>query len=56
MDEAEKLYGVQLHFDFNLKDIRKELDQIKEFYPEEVRNRVEELIRMQIRKYGYLVK
>ena len=56
VDEAEKLYGVQLHFDFNLKDIRKELDQIKEFYPEEVRNRVEELIRMQIRKYGYLVK
>ena len=56
IDEAEKLYGVQLHFDFNLKDIRKELDQIKEFYPEEVRNRVEELMRMQIRKYGYLVR
>ena len=51
LDEAEKLYGVQLRFDFNIKDVKKELDQLEQFYPKEVRERVEELIRRQIRKY-----
>lgn len=53
LDEAEKLYGVQLQFDFNIKDVKKELDQLEQFYPKEVRERVEELIRRQIRKYRY---
>ena len=56
VDEAEKLYGVQLQFEFNIKDIKKELDQIRKFYPAEVSNRVEELMRIQIRYYGYLIK
>ncbi len=56
VDEAEKLYGVQLQFEFNIKDIKKELDQIRKFYPAEVSNREEELMRIQIRKYGYLIK
>lgn len=56
VDEAEKLYGVQLQFEFNIKGIKKELDQIRKFYPAEVSNRVEELMRIQIRKYGYLIK
>lgn len=56
VDKAEKLYGVQLQFEFNIKDIKKELDQIRKFYPAEVSNRVEELMRIQIRKYGYLIK
>ena len=48
VDEAEKLYGVQLQFEFNIKDIKKELDQIRKFYLAEVSNRVEELMRIQI--------
>ncbi len=56
VDEAEKLYGVQLQFEFNIKGIKKELDQIRKFYPAEVSNREEELMRIQIRKYGYLIK
>lgn len=56
VDKAEKLYGVQLQFEFNIKGIKKELDQIRKFYPAEVSNRVEELMRIQIRKYGYLIK
>ncbi len=44
VDEAEKLYGVQLQFEFNIRDIKKELDQIRKFYPAEVSNRVEEVL------------
>lgn len=56
IDEAEKLYGVQLHFNFNMKDIKKELEKVEQFYPREIRRRVEELIRIQMRKYQYLMR
>lgn len=56
LDEAEKLYGVQLQFDFDIKDVKKELDQLEGFYLKEVRERVEELIRRQIRKYRYFMR
>ena len=56
LDEAEKLYGVQLHFDFNMKDVESVLNQMVRFYSEEVRERVEELMRRQMRKYRYFMK
>lgn len=55
LEEAESLYGVQMHFHFTLKNVREELDQLAEGYPVEVRRRVEYLMSLQIRKYAYLM-
>lgn len=39
-----------------MKDVEQKLENIAECYPEEVRKRVEEVMRRQIRKYQYLIK
>lgn len=56
LDAAEELYGVQVYFDFDLQDALAELAILSEPYPAAVRERVEELLRRQIRKYRYLMK
>lgn len=53
LDISEKLYGGQLKFTFTKKDVKVLLDAAI-IYPEEVRNRVEEVIYLQMEKYGYL--
>lgn len=53
LDIAEKLYGQHLHFNFNHKKIKQLLDEEK-YYPAEVKERVEEVLRQQMRKYMYL--
>lgn len=55
LEEAEALYGVQLHFLFTLKNVREELDQLANIYPPEIRKRIEHLLSLQIRKYAYLM-
>jgi len=53
LDISEKLYGGQLKFNFTKKDVKKLLDAAI-IYPEEIRKRIEEVIYMQMEKYGYL--
>lgn len=56
LDAAEELYGIQLHFSFTAKDVCTELDSLADYYPLEIRQRVEQIIRRQMRKYGYLMR
>jgi hypothetical protein len=53
LDISEKLYGGQLKFSFTKKDV-KVLLEAATIYPEEVRKRVEDVIYLQMEKYGYL--
>ena len=53
LDISEMLYGGQLKFTFTKKDVKKLLDAAT-IYPEEVRKRVEDVICLQMEKYGYL--
>lgn len=54
LDISEKLYGSRLKFAFTKKDVRELLDAAT-IYPAEVRKRVEDVIYMQMEKYGYLL-
>lgn len=56
LDAVEELYGIQLHFSFTAKDVCTELDSLADYYPLEIRQRVEQIIRRQMRKYGYLMR
>lgn len=56
LDAAEELYGIQLHFHFTMKDIEDELASVGIFYPQAVYKRVEDLLRIQFRKYAYLIE
>lgn len=56
LEAAEELYGIQQHFHFEIQDVKKILQNAAEFYPENVCRRVESLLRMQMRKYAYLLK
>ena len=56
LEVAEELYGIQQHFCFEMQDVKNILQNAAEFYPEEVCRRVESLLRMQMRKYAYLLK
>jgi hypothetical protein len=56
LDAAEELYGIQIGFQFTFKDIQIYLQKNSENYPREVVRRVEQLLRRQMRKYGYLMK
>ena len=56
LDAAEELYGIQLHFSFTTKDVCTELASLADYYPLEIRQRVEQIIRQQMRKYGYLMR
>lgn len=53
LDISEKLYGNRLKFTFTKKNVKELLDAAT-IYPVEVRNRVENVIYMQMEKYGYL--
>lgn len=53
LDISEKLYGRQMKLAFTKKDVKELLDAAT-IYPEEVRKRVEEVIYLQMKKYGYL--
>ena len=55
LDAAEELYGIQLHFSFTIKDVQNELEQLTPYYAPEIRKRIEQLLRIQIRKYAYLM-
>ena len=53
LDISEKLYGGQLRFSFTKKDVKVLLDAAT-IYPAEARKRVEDVIYLQMEKYGYL--
>ena len=53
MDAAEELYGQQLFFTFQMKDMLKILEQSRKMYSEEICGRVEKILRYQIRKYNF---
>lgn len=56
LDAAEELYGQQLYFEFDIKDVLYLLEQCGEMYDKRICGRVEELLRYQIRKYGYFFR
>ena len=56
LEAAEELYGNQIEFMFTIKEVKEILDQFEESYSDKIRERVESLIRTQIRKYAYLMK
>ena len=53
LDVSESLYKYNLKFSFTKKDVRELLDTVTE-YSDEIKNRVETIIYMQMKKYGYL--
>lgn len=56
LDAAEKLYGIQLHFNFSTNDVKALIDSYRTAYSQEICDRCEALIRRQMRHYGYLVQ
>ena len=56
LEAAEELYGTQLQFNFDIRDINNMLDSVNDIYSEQICNRIKELLRYQIRKYSYLMK
>ncbi len=53
LDIAEQLYGQHVKFDFQYEDVMELMEQ-ELYYPEEVKNRVVQIIMEQRRKYRYL--
>ena len=53
LETVESLYGQQFTFRFSKKDIEKLLEQ-ENFYSEEIKNRVFDILMEQCRKYKYL--
>ena len=53
LDIAEKLFGENIHFSFNMKDVECILDNEKN-YDDVTKERILEIVRMQRRKYSYL--
>ena len=51
VDEAEELYGMQLHFSFSKKKISRELEFAGELYDEKICRRAEQVVFEQMRKY-----
>ena len=56
LEAAENLYGNQIEFTFTIKEVQEILNQFKESYSDKIRERVESLLRTQIRKYAYLMR
>ena len=56
LEAAEDLYGTQIRFKFAIKDIQTEIQKAASVYPQEICNRVESLLRIQMRKYAYLLE
>jgi len=55
LDVAERMYGVNMTFYFNEKDVCEIIDKAT-LYPKDVRERVKNIIFAQMRKYGYLFR
>jgi hypothetical protein len=55
LDVAEVLYGRSLKFDFDEKTVEVLLDD-EIYYPEEVKERIGEILKEQRRKYQYIFK
>lgn len=55
LDAAEELYGVQLAFSFTKSDAKAIIEDATSEYPAQVKDRVENLIYRQMRKYQYLM-
>ena len=53
LDVSEKLYGRHLRFFFSKDEVKELLDKA-DIYPKEMRNRVENIILMQLKKYAHL--
>ena len=53
LDISESLYGENIQFWFSEKDVQHLLEKA-DIYPEQQKNRVETIMRMQMRKYQYL--
>lgn len=53
LNVSEALYGCNIKFQFKKQDVDKLL-AAAELYPEEIRNRVRDILYMQMRKYQYL--
>ena len=53
IDAAEQLYGYNLKFSFDKKDVNEVIDKI-EIYSDEIKERVNVIINQQMRKYQYL--
>ena len=51
VEAAENLYGTQLKLQFSKYDITKELERLKDLYPQEILSRAESVLREQLRKY-----
>ena len=56
LDAAEALYGVQVQFDFSMKDLENEITRLAEKYSPVICERIQQLMRQQFRKYKYLIK
>lgn len=53
-EAASNLYGSSLHFRFNTSNISQLLDNLDEMYDTQTMQRVEKILREQMRKYSYL--
>ncbi len=53
-DEAVILYGRQLNFTFQMRDVKEELDKFHDIYEGWILERIENTLRQQMRKYQYL--
>ena len=56
LEASEELYGNQIEFMFTIKEVKEILNQFEESYSDKIRERVEGLLRTQIRKYSYLMR
>lgn len=55
LDAAEDLYGIQLHFNFEKSDVKALLENFAYEYQPQIKDRIENLIYRQMRKYQYLM-
>ena len=53
-EAASRLYGSRLKFRFTKKELHQEIQVLKDYYDNEIVERVERTILEQIRRYGYL--
>lgn len=56
LDASEELYGQQIHFFFDANDVIRRMEAFAEYYDPLVLRRVEQILRLQMRKYAYLFK
>ena len=54
LDAAQELYGYHLNFSFTNQDIETVFDEVRDYYSQDIVNRVKDLIYNQKHKYGYM--